>query len=177
MRNNVRIFPQAKIIGEEMIEFGSNIIIDDFVFIYARQPSRIGSYVHIGCGASIAGGEVFIMEDFSGLSHGCRLFTGSEDFAGDGFGNPTIPERFRNVRRAPVHIGKFAVVGANSVILPGVTIGEGATVSANSVINKNLEPWGIYVGNRRVAERNREGVMVRYLQFLDEQAAGTLWNR
>ena len=112
MGDNVRIFPQAKIIGEEMIEFGSNIIIDDFVFIYARRPSRIGSYVHIGCGASIAGGETFVMEDFSGLSHGCRLFTGTEDCTGDGFGNPTIPERFRNVKRAPVHIGKFAVIGS-----------------------------------------------------------------
>lgn len=32
----VIIFDTAKIIGEENIEFGDYIIIDDFVFIYAK---------------------------------------------------------------------------------------------------------------------------------------------
>jgi hypothetical protein len=33
----VIIFDTAKIVGEENIEFGDYIIIDDFVFIYARK--------------------------------------------------------------------------------------------------------------------------------------------
>lgn len=165
---NVKIYDTTKIIGIENIEFGSNIIIDDFVFIYAKKKMKIGSYVHIGCFSSIAGGEEVILEDFTGLSHGCRLFTGSEDFSGNGFGNPTIPEKYRKVFRAPIHIKKFAILGANTVVLPGVTIGEGVTVSANSVITKDLKPWGIYVGGRQVGERDKKAVMEKYYEFLEE---------
>ena len=165
---NVKIFNTTKIVGGENIEFGSNIIIDDFVFIYARKKIKIGNYVHIGSFTSIAGGEELVMEDFSGLSHGCRVFTGTEDFKGWGFGNPTIPERYRNVTRAPVHIGRFAVVGANSVILPGVVIGEGVSIAANSVVSKNLDSWGIYSGNRKIGERDQEEVLRNYARFVQE---------
>lgn len=164
----VSTFEYTKIVGVENIEFGTNIIIDDFVFIYAKKKSKIGSYVHIGSFTSITGGESFSMKDFSGLSSGVRIFTGSEDFNEWGFGNPTIDEKYRNTKRSPVNIGKFCVIGANSVILPGVTVGEGATVGAGSVVTKNLEPWGIYIGNRKVGERDRVGVLANYEKFLLE---------
>ncbi|MEH2228726.1 MAG: acyltransferase [Nostoc sp.] len=164
----VSTFEYTKIIGLENIEFGKNIIIDDFVFIYAKKRIKIGNNVHIASFTSITGGECFTMEDFSGLSSGVRIFTGSEDFQEWGFGNPTIDEKYRNTKRAPIHIGKFCVIGANSVILPGVTVGEGATVGACSVVTKNLEPWGIYVGNRKIGEREQVGVINNYEKFLQE---------
>ena len=163
---NVKINELAKIVGIENIEFGENIIIDDFVFIYAKKGIKIGNYVHIGSFSSITGGDEVVFEDFSGLSMGCRIFTGTEDFSGGGFGNPTIPEEYRNLKHAPVRIGKFAVLGANTVVLPNVTIGEGVTVGANSVVTRNLEPWGVYVGNKRIRERNKEGVLDNYRRFL-----------
>jgi len=141
------------------------VIIDDFVLIYAKEKIEIGNHVHIASFTSISGGGELIMDDFSGLSSGCRIITGSDDFKGDGFGNPTISEEFRNSKTGKIHIGKFAIVGTNSVILPNVTIGEGATVSANSTITKDLEPWGIYVGNRRIGWRNKEEVLKNYEKF------------
>jgi galactoside O-acetyltransferase len=132
---------------------------------------NIGNYVHIACFTSITGGAEFTMEDFSGISQGCRILTGSEDFVDGGFGNPTVPEEFRNVTRKPVRIGKFALIGANAVICPGVVIGEGATVAANSVVTRDLEPWTVYLGNKRYAHRNREAVLDNYKRFLE--AAGS----
>ncbi|HNY13500.1 MAG TPA: acyltransferase [Candidatus Wallbacteria bacterium] len=163
--NGVKTFEYTKIIGLENIEFGKNIIIDDFTLIYAKNKMKIGSYVHIACFTSITGGEYFEMQDFSGISQGCRILTGSEDFKDWGFGNPTIAEKYRNTKRAPVTIEKFAVIGANSVVLPGVKIGEGVTVAACSVVSKNLEPWGIYVGNKKVGERNKIEVLKNHAQF------------
>ena len=166
----VKTFEYTKIVGIENIKFGKNIIIDDFVFIQARKKIKIANYVHIACFTSITGGEEFTIDDFSGISHGCRILTGSEDFFYWGFGNPTIPEKFRNTKRAPIRIGKFAVVGANSVICPGVTIGEGATVAACSVVTRNLEPWGVYAGNKRISQRNREEVLKTYATYLEENS-------
>ncbi len=165
----VKTFPFTKIIGSEHIEFGHDIIIDDFVFIYAKKKIRIGNYVHIACFTSILGGEEFSMEDFSGIASGSRIFTGTDDFKGWGFGGPPIGEEYRNVRREPVRLGRFVIVGANSVILPGVIVGEGAMVGACSVVTRDLDPWGIYIGNKRVAERDRNAVMKTYKKFLESK--------
>jgi len=163
---NVQTFEYTKIIGIENIEFGKYIIIDDFVLIYAKDKIKIGNYVHIASYSSISGGGEFIMDDFSGLASGCRIITGSDDFKERGFGNPTIANEFRNIKSGKVKLGKFAIIGANSVILPNVTIGEGATVSANSLVTKDLEPWGIYIGNKKVGTRNKEEVLKNYENFL-----------
>ena len=163
---DVKVFEYTKIIGIENIDFGKYIIIDDFVLIYAKEKIRIGNYVHIASYTSVSGGGAFTMEDFSGLASGCRVITGSDDFKDWGFGNPTISEQFRNVHTGAVKLERFSIVGANSVILPEVTIGEGATVAANSVITKDLEPWGIYIGNRKIGNRNKEAVLDAYNRFL-----------
>ena len=44
-------------------------------------------------------------------------------------------------------IGNNVWVGANSVILDGVTIADGAVIGAGSVVTKNAEANGIYIGN------------------------------
>lgn len=162
---NVKIYPGAKIIGMENVEFGHDIIIDDFVFIYAKKRIHIGNYVHIAAFSSITGGEEVTFGDFSTLSWGCRVFTATDDFTDRGFGNSTVPEEYRNVRRDSVTLGRFAIVGANSVILPGVTLGEGVSIGANSVVTRSLEPWGVYVGNRRVRDRDRDAVLANYERF------------
>ena len=43
-------------------------------------------------------------------------------------------------------IGNDVWIGANVSICQGVRIGDGACVGANSLVNKDLEPYGIYVG-------------------------------
>lgn len=175
---NVKTFEYTKIIGLANIEFGKHIIIDDFVLIYAKEKITIGNYVHIASFSSISGGGEFIMEDFSGLASGCRIITGSDDFKDWGFGNPTIANEFRNAKVGKVKIEKFAIVGTNSVVLPDVVIGEGAAVAANSLITKSLEPWGIYVGNKKVGERNKEEVLKNYERFLatpENERVGSLF--
>jgi galactoside O-acetyltransferase len=163
--HGVRTFEYTKIIGIENIEFGKNVIIDDFVLIYAKNKIRIGNNVHIACFASITGGELCEIGDYAAISQGCRILTGTDDFKDWGFGNSTIPEKYRNTKRAPIRIGKFCIIGANSVILPGITIGEGTTVGAGSVVTRDLEPWGVYIGNKRINERNKEAVLKNYEQY------------
>ncbi|MCK4818097.1 acyltransferase, partial [bacterium] len=123
---NVKIYPLVKILNPEVISIGDNVIIDDFVLMDGGKGIKIGNYVHIASFCNITGGGKFVMEDFSGLSSGVRVFTGTEDVSGSSLTNPTIPLKFRNVTRTFVVIKKYAVLGPNVVILPGVTIGEGS---------------------------------------------------
>lgn len=48
---------------------------------------------------------------------------------------------------APVKLGKRVWVGANTVIMAGITIGDGATVGAGSVVTRDVEPGATVVGN------------------------------
>lgn len=162
---NVKTFEFTKIIGIENIDFGEYVIIDDFVLIYAREHITIGNYVHIASFTSISGGGELIMEDFSVISSGCRIVTGTDDFKNVGFGNSTIADEFRNITTGKIQLKKFVIIGGNSVVLPGVTIGEGASVGAGSVVTRDLEPWGIYIGNRKTGERNKEEILKNHAKF------------
>jgi len=164
--NEVKIWPKAKLINTENISVGHRSIIDDFVFISAiGNEVRIGKFVHIASFCSITGTGGFIMEDFSGLAAGVRISTSDEDYSkGTCLTNPTIPKEFRNVRIKEVVIKKHAIIGTNTVILPGVTIGEGCAVGANSLVNKDLEPWTIYVGSPAKPIRQREKGIILELE-------------
>lgn len=47
----------------------------------------------------------------------------------------------------PVFIGDDCWIGGNSVILPGVTIGNGCTIGAGTVVTKNIPDDSLAVGN------------------------------
>ncbi len=47
----------------------------------------------------------------------------------------------------PVTIKKDAWIGANTTILPGVTVGEGAVVASASVVTKDVPPHTVVAGN------------------------------
>ena len=86
-----------------------------------------------------------------------KLFTSSESFDGDNPTNPTIPSQFRILKQGPIVISKHAVICANTVIMPNVTIGEGSIIGVQSIVTKSVAPWGIYQGIplRRLKSRNK----------------------
>lgn len=46
----------------------------------------------------------------------------------------------------PFRIGNGVVASANSLILPGRSIGDGVVIGAGAVVTRDLEPYGIYAG-------------------------------
>jgi galactoside O-acetyltransferase len=163
----------AKVCFPERIWVGDHVIIDDFALVIPGAASAIGSYVHIASFCSITGGGAFFLEDFSALSAGCRLVTGSDDFKGPSLTNPTVPAEFKNVRRSYVRLGRHALLGTNTVVLPGVTIGEGATVGANSLVTRDLEPWTVNIGTpaRAVKARPRHAILDLERQLIERYGA------
>lgn len=70
----------------------------------------------------------------STLAYGVTILTGAD---------PNGPENKLSILypsiKAPVKIGNNCWIGANSVILPGVTIGDMVIVAAGSVVTKDIE--------------------------------------
>ena len=128
---NVKIKRNVGIVGTENISIGDNVRIDDFTMIMASgEPCRIGSYVHIAAHCTIYGRAGFVMEDFSGLSPGVRIFTLGDDYSGEKLTNPSVPSKYTGGVRGTVTLKRHVIIGANTVILPNLTIGEGTSVGA-----------------------------------------------
>ena len=173
----VKIFPSARIIHDENnLSIGEHSQIDDFVFLNAGKGCTIGRFVHISSFVSIIGGGLFFIDDFSGFSAGCRVITGSDDFTGSFMTNPTVPHEFTNYSISHVTIGKYVLIGTNTVIFPGITIGDGAIVGAGCFVRKNLNPWGIYVGDplRKIGERDQEGIQKKAQLLLEKLSLGEI---
>lgn len=64
-------------------------------------------------------------------------------------GHPILPElREQGYQyNAPVSIGRNCWIGANVVIVPGVTIGNNVVIGAGSVVTKDLPDHVVAVGN------------------------------
>lgn len=135
---NVKISERAVFYSPENISMGDYARIDDFVIISAGTEVTIGRYVHIGCYASIIGKGIVLMQDFSGISCGVRIFSSSDPYNGNYMTNPTVPEEFRCTRHDDVILGRHVVVGANSIILPGVTLNDGVAVGAMSLVKESV---------------------------------------
>lgn len=78
-------------------------------------------------------------------------------------GHPIDPElRYQAMQyNIPVHIGENVWIGANAVILPGVTIGDNSVIGAGSVVTKDIPANVVAVGNpcrvlREIGEHDRE---------------------
>lgn len=155
---DVKISRDARILGASRISVGDHVRIDAFTFIAAGAPVTIGNYVHIAPFCSLSGQGGIIMEDFSGLSGRVSIYSSSDDYSGRTMTNSTVPAEFKNVRSALIHIGRHAIVGTGTVLLPGASIGEGSAVGALSLVTTRLPEWKVFSGNplRVIAKRRRD---------------------
>ena len=154
---NVKISDKASIYNHEQIEIGDNSRIDDFCVISGKI--KIGKNVHITPTCLVAGGiEGIIFEDFTTIAYGVQVFTQSDDYSGKTMCNSTIPKKYKEEIFNEVILKKHSIVGAASVIMPGVILGEGTSIGAMSLVLKSTKPWGIYVGNpvKRLKDRKKD---------------------
>lgn len=165
---NVKISNKASLYNVDQIEVGDNSRIDDFCVVSGKVT--IGRHVHIAPFCLLAGGEKGIyMSDFSGLAYQVQIFSQSDDYSGRTLTNPTVPSGYKNEFKRAVTLGRHVIVGAGSIVFPGVEIADGCSIGAMTLVNKSTQPWGVYVGNpaRRVKER-KQGLLELEKQFLTE---------
>ncbi|MCE5230690.1 acyltransferase [bacterium] len=156
---DVKVSDKASIYNAANISIGDHSRVDDFSILSAGTGGiSIGRYCHVACHSTLIGKAPIVLEDYVALSAHVAIFSSTDDFSGRAMANPTLPEEVRHVIHGNVTLHRFSAIGANSVILPGVDMGEGAALGALSLARASLEPFGIYVGApaRKVSERKRD---------------------
>ncbi len=118
------VLPGAKI--------GADCNICDHTFI--ENDVIIGDRVTIKCGVQLWDGVRLENDVFVGPN---ATFT-----------NDKLPRSGVHQEKHPVTTIKAgASVGANSTILPGITVGSHALVGAGAVVTRDVPPWAIVTGN------------------------------
>lgn len=169
---DVFIAADAVIKRPELVSVGSHVAIDSFCYITTAM--EIGDYVHIATMVSIIGGKngLCVVGDFAGIAAGSRIICGTDDYLGSGLTGPTVPEEYHaDLIFAPVILEKYAILGTNVVVHPGVTIGEGAAVGSCSLVTRSLAPWQVYMGvpARPTRDRPREKMLALAARLREEK--------
>jgi serine acetyltransferase len=101
--------------------------------------ATIGRGVFIGLGVMLdqLHGPSLTIDDEATLVQGCSIL------CHDASSNRRLGATFVS----PVHIGRRAFVGAGSLVLPGVTVGEDAIVAAGAVVTHDVAPATIVAGS------------------------------
>ncbi len=152
----VRLYPMCKIIHPATAELDNNCQIMDFAFIDAGKLLKIGKYSTVTWHCIIEGGAKTFIGDRVFIGPGSKLLTSTYELNGF-YSVEHLPEGCGAIQYGDITLKDDAYLGANVTILPGVTIGEGAVVGANALVNKDLDPWCIYVGApcKKIGEREK----------------------
>lgn len=134
-RSRVDVFPWNR------FEIGALTTIEDFCVVNNGSGDVImGDKVRIGIGSVVIGPVT--MGSGSGL--GQHVFVaGFNHGYGDGTKNSSVQPL--DIRKTIIE--EEAHIGANSVVVAGITIGKRSQVGAGSVVTKDVPPFSIAVGN------------------------------
>ena len=138
--SNIKISSNVTIIGEENITLGSNVRIDDYTIISAKEGSlNIGSNVHIG-GQSYLGcsGTIKIGNNVN-ISQGVKLYSKINNYHQHDKDNPFFLKK--------IVIKDEVIIGSGTVIVGECCILDGTTIGALSLVKDDLKSWSIYAGN------------------------------
>ena len=152
--NDCHVSKKSSFYSPETIELGDNVRIDDFCILSGNI--KIGNNVHISAYTALYGRYGIEIGNYCGCSPRCTIFSGSDDFSGKYMISPMVPEEYTNVDGRKVVMKNYTQLGANSIVMPGVTLEEGAVCGAFSFVNHNLEEWTINIGIPVKTVHNRD---------------------
>ena len=118
---NPIIYPRVWVFPVKQLIIGDNVDLALGVIITTNGGVEIGDRVLIGYNTQILSAN----HNIPGKKY--KIFYSGHDYS-------------------KVTINDDVWIGANCIILPGVTIGEGAIIAAGSVVTHNVEPYTIVGG-------------------------------
>lgn len=128
----------------------NNVVIKHNVKIAKRcsiygapnHPLEIGDNVYVGMNSLINGfAAKVVIEANVSIAQNVNIMADSGPNASD------LMQKVFPLITGNIRIGAHAWIGASSIIMPGVELGEFCVVAANSFVNKSFPPFSIIGGN------------------------------
>lgn len=110
---------------------------------HIRMPWKLtcGRQVSIGRGSQLTCTEGITLGDDVLLGPNVLLVSNNHEWS-----DPDRHIRDQGLRGAPIAVGDDVWIGANAVVLPGVTIGTGSVIAAGAVVREDVPPFAVVAG-------------------------------
>lgn len=114
-------------------------------FLLRRMGAKTGKSIFIGDHVifDLSHSNLIHVGDYSHITGGCRLLCHQRDLQGYSVGDNAAKLGYK---LGEIHIGKGVMIGMETMIMPGVSIGDGAIVGAGSLVTKDIPAWTIATG-------------------------------
>lgn len=134
----------VRVYGERLISIGRDVVVGEGSWLQTLDDGvleigdgcRFSGFVVISAAQSIVlESDVLVARNVHILDHIHR------------FDRSDLPVHLQGITAPrPVRIGSGSWIGANVVILPGVTLGRGCVVGANSIVDRDVRDRTVAVG-------------------------------
>lgn len=129
-------------------------------WVLKKIGCHVGKDIFVGDSVKIDAGhaDLIYIEDHAHIAGGTRLLCHQRDLSDYHVGDDYAKLGYI---LKPIHLKKGCLVGMESFVMPGVTIGEGAIVGAGSLVTKDVPAWTIATGRpakvvKQITERTHE---------------------
>lgn len=114
-------------------------------WVLRKIGCKVGKDVFVGDSVKIDSGhsDLITIEDGVSIAGGTRLLCHQRDFSNYCVGDEYLALGYV---LKPIVLKKGCLVGMESFVMPGVTIGEGAVIGAGSLVTKDVPAWTIATG-------------------------------
>ncbi|MDE6898341.1 MAG: sugar O-acetyltransferase [Lawsonibacter sp.] len=146
---------KTALLKEMFAELGEDCYIETpFHANWSGRHVHFGSSIYANFNLTLVDDTHIYVGDFTQFGPNVVLATAGHPI------DPELRERYYQYN-APVRIGRNCWLGANVVVVPGVSIGDNVVVGAGSVVTKDLPSNVVAVGNpcrilREVNDHDRE---------------------
>lgn len=106
---------------------------------HVGKNAFIGDYVRV----DLQHANMIYIGEYAHITSGCRLLCHQRDLRNYRVGDNAA---LCGYRKGEIHIGKGVMIGMESTIMPGVTIGDGAIIGAGSLVVKDIPAWTVAMG-------------------------------
>ncbi len=135
----------GRLVAEQGVVFGARLggAVSLPILIQPRTPD---ARIRIGAGTHLANGSELIACLAITIGRHCRI--GARTLIVDSDFHGLAPaQRDQPGRSAPVRVGNNVWIGANAIVLKGVTIGDDAVVGAGCVVTRDVPRGAVAAGN------------------------------
>jgi acetyltransferase-like isoleucine patch superfamily enzyme len=131
-------------------------------WVLRKIGCNVGTGVFIGDQVRIDSGyaDLITIEENVHITGGCRLLCHQRNLFSYRKGDDASKLRYK---LGKIHLKKGCMIGMESLIMPGVTIGEGAIIGAYSLVTKNIPEWTIASGRpAKVIKQIHERTLIKH---------------
>lgn len=134
------------------VVLGDQVTLNRYAFIQGGDGGvRLGNHVEINNFSIVNGTGGVDIGDDTLIGPGVRIISYQHRFAAG------TPIRLQASEKKPIRIGRDCWIGANVIVLAGITIGDGAIVGAGAIVTRDVPDNAVVTGIPAAIRKYRQG--------------------